>query len=559
MPRTPEGSRAVRFAVATTAAFVAAAAALLAADAGAAPGDRAVRAAARARHRGGVAGAPYETYEGIAGYFDPAGTWSDPTAPPPFGDVKNVAESAPVRVAVGPYPTVVHLDVPAGSAAQFQIRRVAGAAPQVLWVQDAEGRAWTPAMQTGRRTSVSEAIPVTAAGGLDLVLVPTRSRRCVVDVAMRAEPLDPGGDPADAPDPETPWAPGRIVVSGDLGLDVETLAQQMGVEILEQGDGYSVLGTPEGRTGLEWLDADWMSQANALRGGFEPDAYAEPPETSQSNQAVVGSEFGRSYPRQPALRTVGVPPAGLRLRGTGVTIAVLDTGIDATHPLFAGRLVPGRDFVGGDDDPSEERDHVDQDRDGRADEGYGHGTIVAGLALAVAPGAKILPVRVLDGEGLGTASRVSSGMRWAVGQGARVINLSLGTRSWSRVLEDAVRDAAAAGALVIVAAGNDGDRYSVDFPADVPGAVAVTALGLRGRRAPFGNGNRTSAVAAPGVHVIGPYPGGTWAMCTGTSFAAPLASGAAALLLEEAPASDGPAFRARLAPRGRLDLRPIWR
>ncbi|MCE9634921.1 MAG: S8 family serine peptidase [Planctomycetes bacterium] len=514
--------------------------------------------------------------------FDPGATeatngWSGWTDAPPIATPGRV-----LRTTVGPSPTYVHVDAPQGCVARLDTLRVTGTLPELLWIEDAEGRVWTPAAARTPKSLATEEIYVAASGGLEVVFSPTRTAVAQVDVLVSVRALDAGEVP---PIAETPWAPGVMTATYDPVVstpggppcgdpwgnpaawgDPLSWAANCGFTWWTAADGVIVLGTQGGTPGREWADASAMSElmSNALPGScggpwFEPDALADLPETSQRNQLIVGSEFGRGYPVQPAIRSIFTPAPGRGINGAGVTIAVIDTGVDASHPAFAGRVLPGRDFVDDDDDASDERNGSDDDLDGDVDGGFGHGTVVAGIALAVAPEARILPVRVLDDEGHGTASRVAQGIRWAADHGANVINLSLGTRAWSTVLGRAVSDAVDRGVLVCVAAGNDGDRWSLDFPADVPGVAAITALGVRGRRALFGNGNRTTTIAAPGVRVIGPYPGGTFAAGTGTSFAAPLASGAAALLLQTSPGANVRDLRTKLAPRSRLDLRPLQR
>ena len=124
---------------------------------------------------------------------------------------------------------------------------------------------------------------------------------------------------------------------------------------------------------------------------------------------------------------INLPAAQAISKGAGVKVAVLDTGIDKTHPLFAGKLLPGRDFVDNDNDPSEV---------GTSGVGaYGHGTHVAGIVLMVAPDAKIIPIRVLDQNGVGNVWTLSKALNYAANpdgnpatdDGANIINLSLGT------------------------------------------------------------------------------------------------------------------------------------
>lgn len=533
--------RRLRRAFALAAAALVAAPALFAADADAGPRRG-------GKHRGGYED-PFDILNGLAEYFlgghsPPASSWGS--------DVVEIGLDAPLRVQVGPFPITVRVRGAAGTALSLRVERVAGQLPDLLWAQDSDGRAFSPATRVEGRTLVVDHIPVHNGDGVDVILTPTRTTKCVVDITAVAGELETVPDPA-----ASPWEPGVLVANTGAGapcIDYESL----GLRVIESGDGYVLLELPADRRGFEWLDSELFTQSC---GGpaFEPDSYAEPPEGSQTNQAVVGSEFGRSYNNQPAIRSIFTPPRTRGLVGTGVTIAVLDTGIDMTHPRLRDRIAGGIDLVDDDADPSEEANGIDDDGDGNADDGYGHGTLVAGIALAVAPNAKILPVRVLDDEGLGTATRVAAGVRWAVQAGAKVINMSLGTRAWSSVLEGAVQEAVAAGAIVVVSAGNDGDRWAVDFPGDVPGVIAVGALGLKGRPANFTNGGRLSTVFAPGVKVVGTWPGGTWAQATGTSFAAPLASGAAAVLKQMYPGATATTFRARVAPRFRLDMRSLTR
>ena len=242
--------------------------------------------------------------------------------------------------------------------------------------------------------------------------------------------------------------------------------------------------------------------------------------------------------RVPAARAAG-------LDGEGVVVAVLDTWVDRTHPDFQGRVLEGADCIGGTCRAGQRTDSCD------------HGTHVAGTVAAtsygVAPRARVLPVRVLalekaSGDCVGRPQDVAAGIRWAVVQGAQVVNLSLGADA-QRVATDsaipqAVDAAAEAGALVVFSAGDD------DLPvADTYGgrALVVAATGPDGQLASYSQHGRGISPAAPGGDpevpgsctqqdcVTSLYPKGGYAVAAGTSMAAPLVSGVAALLLGQDP------------------------
>ncbi|MGA8114923.1 MAG: type VII secretion-associated serine protease mycosin [Actinocatenispora sp.] len=218
--------------------------------------------------------------------------------------------------------------------------------------------------------------------------------------------------------------------------------------------------------------------------------------------------------------------------GTGIEVAVLDSGVDATHPDLKGKVKPGIDLVDG-------------STDGRKDL-VGHGTSVADLiagrrggdgVAGLAYDATILPVRVLDANNrYNDAATIASGVRWAVDHDARVINLSLGGASDSPPLADALHYAFEHDVVVVACAGNVADHagQGVWFPAREPGVVAVSGLNSDGR---FWSGSVSGpqvALSAPANGLTGARPGGYWHV-QGTSFAAPLVSATAALIRAEWP------------------------
>ncbi len=242
-----------------------------------------------------------------------------------------------------------------------------------------------------------------------------------------------------------------------------------------------------------------------------------------------------------AVNTLRLPEAWQKgATGEGTVIAVVDTGVDLDHPDLQGKLVPGWDFVDDDDQP---------------DDGNGHGTHVAGITAAAtgngigvagtAPGAKIMPVRVLGDDGSGTDEDIAEGIDWAIDNGADVINLSLGETgvvarlSKGGPLNMAIRRASDEGVVVVAASGNEGTAkraYRIGVP-----VLVVNATDQNGEVASFSNVGDQRAVSAPGVGILSTAPmtpSSIWPQGTdgyeeldGTSMAAPLVSGIAAILV----------------------------
>jgi type VII secretion-associated serine protease mycosin len=249
------------------------------------------------------------------------------------------------------------------------------------------------------------------------------------------------------------------------------------------------------------------------------------------------------------LRSIGVPGAWTRTRGSGVTVAVLDTGVDTSAPDLAGSVTVGPDYTAGANPPGYQPPYLHGTYICSIIAGHGSGPGQAEGMLGVAPLAHILSVRViLDDSEPGFAvynenaaydDAIANGIDYAVGHGASVINMSLGGPDATRSLREAVANAIARGVVVVAAAGNDGTAgggfTSYSYPASFTGVISVAAVGQARQRASFSDRNSSVVVSAPGVGVDGAGPGGQYLTGDGTSPASAFVAGVAALLRSAYP------------------------
>ncbi|MFG2693824.1 S8 family serine peptidase [Kitasatospora sp. NPDC048407] len=217
-------------------------------------------------------------------------------------------------------------------------------------------------------------------------------------------------------------------------------------------------------------------------------------------------------------------------RGEGVTVAVIDEGVDANHPDLAGRLLPGYDPSGGGNEVKPTDPHGTQVASLIA--GQGHGSGNGDGVVGLAPGAKILPIYKVNSRG---SNGVPEGIKWAVDHGAKVINISLGSADASERDQDAIAYAYQHDVLVVAATGNDG--ASVGYPAAFPGVLAVGAVAQDLKIWPKSNYGPEVLLSAPGVQIVaaGACGGSQYCREAGTSFAAPYVSAAAALVRAKFP------------------------
>ncbi len=249
--------------------------------------------------------------------------------------------------------------------------------------------------------------------------------------------------------------------------------------------------------------------------------------------------FGQQYAHQVSQSIKGWEIAKKNNKSTS-TIAIIDTGIDGTHPDLKAKLLPGYDAYG------KGEEYEDQ---------QGHGTHCAGIAAAIgnngvgvigySPDSKLIGVKVLGNDGSGTYAAVADGIAWAAKSKADVLSMSLGGPSSSQAMEDAINLAIQNNKIVIAAMGNDGDA-SLGYPAAIKGVMSVGATDAKDKIANFSQYGKHISVSAPGVNIMSTFPtyasgmpGTNYGKISGTSMSTPGVAGLAGLLKSVNPSLTG--------------------
>jgi subtilisin family serine protease len=304
---------------------------------------------------------------------------------------------------------------------------------------------------------------------------------------------------------KTPGFRARSIVLSH-GAHVSQEIPQIGVQVVELPDGANEADSVKAFAALpevEFAELDWLF----------------PPDDITPNDPNYSSEW--------YLRTISAPAAWSVTTGSSdVIIAVIDTGVDSSHPDLSSKIVPGWNFF---------------DNNSNTSDVYGHGTAVAGAAAAssnngvgvasVAWGCLIIPVRVSDTHGNASASAIANGLRWAADNGARVANISYNVTG-NATVTSAAKYFQQAGGVVTVSAGNDAAFISSQ---DNKYVLTVSATDNLDNLAYYSNTGNNIDLSAPGSVIYTTYSGGGYGYASGTSFSAPIVAGVAALVMSANP------------------------
>lgn len=333
------------------------------------------------------------------------------------------------------------------------------------------------------------------------------------------------------------WAKGRLLVAPRAGLsetEFEAALTPHGAKSrgrLRQINAH-VVELPAGADEVAVMQA--MKKDRRLK-------YVELDMAVTPAAIVSDPSFSKSW----ALQKIQTPSAWDTTSGSGIIIAVLDTGVETSHPDLAANMVPGWNFF---------------DNNSNTSDPNGHGTAVAGAAAAVANngagsagaawGAKIMPVRIASPDAWAYWSTVAQGVYWAADNGAKVVNISYNGVSGSSTVQAAAQYLRNKGGVAIVAAGNSGGLENI---AANDALLSVSATNESDVRTSFSSYGAYVDVSAPGINIYTPYRGGGYINAWGTSFSSPIVAATAALMMS-ANSRLGPADIDRILKSTSADL-----
>jgi subtilisin family serine protease len=382
--------------------------------------------------------------------------------------------------------------------------------------------------------------------------------------------------------------------------DLDQIRAEVGAAVVDGIEGHFLIAVPSSTNAdrIESVHGTGLIQASDNAVLVIPrNAPPLPPGTGttwsggQSKLGAIVDWYGtparEAYTTQPVVAKIALKQALNVATGSGVRVAIIDSGVDLEHPTLKSVIFGGKNYVGRTsvpsflDDPTipalsqsssnfleqsssnfleqsasnflaqSSSNFLEQSSSNFLEQAAigiflnqsssnflegttlppfaGHGTMMAGLVHLVAPQARIMPFKAFDATGVGTEWNVVHAIYDAIASGADVINMSSSTLQKSKIMQAAIQTAVSRGIVVVGSAGNSGAEVET-YPAAFSGAIGVSALNLNDQKAPFSNYGRYVDVSATGTDLISTFPGGHWASGSGTSPAAATVSGVAALV-----------------------------
>jgi len=375
----------------------------------------------------------------------------------------------------------------------------------------------------------------------------------------------------------------RFILRPATPQALPTVTQKYGLTVIEQVDSGGQVYVVTGPVNTPPKEVEHEVEGDSEVSEFELDQSTGLPEVTQSTAAILdslptpssvtfyGSSVLAFYTTQPAVSLTRLADVqALGITGAGV-VAIIDTGVDPTHPVLQSQLLPGYDFVHNlagtasewiDLTPANQaalaqsssspatKDTVamvsqstaailDQSTAAILDynnlpHAFGHGTMVAGAVHLAAPTAQILPLKAFSGDGTANLSDILRAVYYAADNGANVINMSFTLTQRSTELANAIDYAAGKGVICVAAAGNTG-LTNIGNPANLPYVMGVASTSNLDARSTFSSYGAGVFLAAPGEGIVTTYPGSNYAEATGTSFSSPLVAGTGAIVVQLAP------------------------
>ena len=360
--------------------------------------------------------------------------------------------------------------------------------------------------------------------------------------------LAQGGPPPQAGPPAQGGPPMTLILKISPALPVKAVAAALNGTVID-----SIPGTDSYLVSAPSLPAPALAALFGVQAMEVNTGVSQPASLPFGIVGVPPNTPADFYKYQPFMQRIHSADAMAYSTGRGVVIADINSNVDVAHPALVGHLTGGYDFVSSKSAGTaalnqSSSSFMDQSSSSFMDKwrakfvaqpppgfmnnrnpAYSHGTLCAGVIAIVAPDSMIMPLRVFDDNGSADIFTIAKAIRYAVQNGAQVINMSFGTLQPSDTLKSAIDFALSKNVTLVASAGNN-NTSSPQYPAAYSGVITTAATDPFDKKASFSNYGKVVFVDAPGVNVFSAYPGNQYSVVSGTSFSAPIIAGTAALI-----------------------------